>query len=155
MNDTEGPLFDSLRAVVDADAKAEAPPRVERIVMDAWDIVHAPAIVRRPRTWLRASAMTALAAATAVILAIVWRGPREPAPVLQHEQAAIPPGNGFIPLVVATDSTRIVQVLHVQLPRAALAGLGVTGGGEAGAGFVEAEILVGEDAVAHAIRLIQ
>jgi hypothetical protein len=154
MNDNEGPLFEALRAVVDADAAAEAPPRVERAVMDAWDVVHAPSSVRRLGTWLRASAVTALAAA-AVIFAIVWRGPREPAPVIHSEQAGILPENGFIPLIASTDSTRIVQVLHVQLPRATLAGLGVAGSGAASAGFVEAEILVGEDAVAHAIRLIQ
>lgn len=154
MNDQQ--LQALLRAAAEADRALEAPARVEQALLSAFRGRHAAP--ERPRgVGLRAVrdwAWAGLAAAAAVvaIAASVGRAGRatpEPAEAAQ--------GAEFAPLFYADlEGLEAVQVMQVELPRSALAGLGYAGSlASADGGALRAELLVGNDGIARGIRFVQ
>jgi hypothetical protein len=64
---------------------------------------------------------------------------------------------GFVPLQLGDDLADVdgAQVMRVEVPSAALVSLGLLSSQGDGAEGVEADVLLGQDGVAHAIRLVQ
>jgi hypothetical protein len=63
----------------------------------------------------------------------------------------------YIPLTYLADSTAMEsgQIVRVRLPRSALISLGLAMGAESMGELVEADVVLGDDGVARAIRLVQ
>jgi hypothetical protein len=152
-------LRQRLRAAAQADARVEAPPRVEQELLQAYRRARAArAPLVRPATTLpllgRRWRALAAAAAALVALAAVLAERRSPSGAeLSAEAAAESP---FLPLVESDswDDVDAVQVVSVELPRSALASLGWNGSPDA-AEPVTAEVLVGQDGLARGIRFVQ
>jgi hypothetical protein len=172
--DDERAVTRGLRAFAARTAGAEAPPRIEAALLRA---------LRDPQTLARAGVATAspsraaelllLAAAAAILAAIVVVPPRagsfpDPAPPTATAGSppttaggeAVVPAAGesadFVALSYGEDLRELdsVQVVSVELPRPALAALGWPGADSAQAGSVKAEVIVGHDGVARAIRFV-
>lgn len=157
MNDRE--LDALLLAAAEADGALEAPPRVEAKLLVAYRENHAaPAAPRGPG--LRAASdwlWTGLAAAAAVV-AIAVTLQHGPTPAAT-EVAELEEEAEFLPLAwggVGIDDVEAVQVVAVEVPRTALAGLGYGGALLADDGAaVRAELLVGNDGLARGIRFVR
>ena len=170
----ERAVTSGLRAFAARTAGAEAPARVETALLRALrepDSLGAdgPA-ANRPS---RALELLLLAAA-AILAAIVIVPPRvgrfaEPAPASlpagaratvaarEEAEASLAGENGdFVALSYGEDLRELdsLQVVSVELPRAALAGLGWPAADSVTTGSVKAEVIVGHDGVARAIRFV-
>ncbi|MBO0723641.1 MAG: hypothetical protein J2P41_22645 [Blastocatellia bacterium] len=77
------------------------------------------------------------------------RGTRRPTPPVKDGNAAIP-----LTFVAKSEPTEFIQTLRVELSRSALLTLGVPVNIERGEGLIKAEIIIGEDGVARAVRII-
>ena len=151
MNDDE--IRELLRSVAQADARLSAPPKVEDRLMTTWDEVHADIGPRR-----RARARTArwIAVAAAAILAIgvlvgrhwLTRDTGHPLGGPYASAAA-----GFVPLAPA-DGTSAVQVVRVRLRASAAVSLGLVSPEALLGAPVDAELLIGDDSLARAIRMV-
>jgi len=104
----------------------------------------------------RTVAAVLLACAAAVLLAIgIWRAiPRPAAPATPPGSAAL--GNGFIALPYSDEnlSQEGAVVLEVEVPRSALLLAGMPAGDGQSKGRVKAEVMVGADGLARAIRFV-
>jgi len=172
--DDERAVTSGLRAFAARTAGAEAPPRVEaallRALRDPQSVERGGAATTSPS---RAVELLLLAAAAAILAAIVVVPPRagsfpEPAPpratagsaTTVAGGAAAAPAAGenadFVSLSYGEDLRELdsVQVVSVELPRTALAALGWPGADSAQTGSVKAEVIVGHDGVARAIRFV-
>jgi len=172
--DDERAVTSGLRAFAARTAGAEAPPRVEaallRALRDPQSVERGGAATTSPS---RAVELLLLAAAAAILAAIVVAPPRagsfpEPAPpratagsaTTVAGGAAAAPAAGenadFVSLSYGEDLRELdsVQVVSVELPRTALAALGWPGADSAQTGSVKAEVIVGHDGVARAIRFV-
>jgi hypothetical protein len=136
-------LEEALRELAEADALEEAPAHVEQSLRAAFRAQ--PGRQRRGRhaAWWLAAAAAALA---------VWSAVRGAAP----DTAATADDAVFLPLVEGEPFSELdaVQVMRVRLPRSALARLG---GAPAAAdtGSVDAQVILGQDGVARAIRFVE
>jgi hypothetical protein len=159
-----------LRAFAARTAAAEASPRVEAALLRAFRDLESGEEERpaRARTW-RPIELLLLGAAAAILAAIVVVPPRAgrwqdtlpgalPAPTTE---AAAPetgaPENGeFVSLSYGEDLRELdsLQVVSVALPRSALAALGYPAADSAATESVRAEVIVGHDGVARAIRFV-
>jgi hypothetical protein len=130
LNEDERQLIRGLEAL--ADAAEGAPPDVKtRLTAEFRRRVH-----RRPVRW-----MAVAAAAAVLVLAVLLP------PTGQHRAKTNSPDlTSFIPLDSEPISAGIV--VRVKVPRAALID-------EGGPGDVEADVLLGEDGLAHAVRFIE
>jgi len=172
--DDERAVTSGLRAFAARTAGAEAPPRVEaallRALRDPQSVERGGAATTSPS---RAVELLLLAAAAAILAAIVVVPPRagsfpEPAPpratagsaTTVAGGAAAAPAAGenadFVSLSYGEDLRELdsVQVVSVELPRTALAALGWPGADSVQTGSVKAEVIVGHDGVARAIRFV-
>jgi len=171
--DDERAVTSGLRAFAARTAGAEAPPRIEAALLRA---LRDPRTVERggatPASPLRAVVLLRLAAAAAILAAIVVVPPRAgsspepaaptalaPATVAGGEAAAVGAAGenaDFVALSYGEDLGELdsVQVVRVELPRTALAALGWAGSDSAQTGPVRAEVIVGHDGVARAIRFV-
>jgi hypothetical protein len=167
----ERAVTSGLRAFAARTAGAEAPPRVEAALLRALrdpEGVEQAATARPPRP----VALLLLAAAAAILAAIVLLPPRSgrwyeavpgalPAPTTE----AAAPETGvaetgaaenaeFVSLSYGEDLRELdsLQVVSVELPRTALAALGWAAADSAQTESVRAEVIVGHDGVARAIR---
>jgi hypothetical protein len=107
---------------------------------------------------LAAAALLAVAGAMTVRRATLERGDAPPA---ASERSAAEVATAFFPLDYSGMPVSNAQLVRLEVPRAALASFGLTsidvhdGGSEtAGGGTVQADVLVGEDGVARAVRFI-
>jgi hypothetical protein len=158
----ERAVTSALRTFAARTAAAEAPPRLEAALRRA---LRGPEEAGAPpkRTPARAMELLLLAAAAAIVAAIVVVPPpidrfRESAP------AATTPGwpagtdenADFVALRYGEDLRDLdsLQVVSVELPTTALAALGWPAG-DGGASWVTAEVIVGHDGVARAIRFVE
>jgi hypothetical protein len=149
MSPRPGWLDEALRELAEADAAAEAPARVERSLRAAF-LAHAAEAERarsgpgrrRALTWWVAAAAAALALGSALL-------PREP-PARAEAEAA------FRPLTEGETWAGLdaVQIVRVRLTGAALAEFGGPVGAEA-SGAVDAEVILGQDGIARAIRIVE
>ncbi len=142
------------------DARPRASPAVEARLRDE---VRAIARTRRTR-W---AAVAALAAAAVLAIAIAVPSKRvaeergsAASPSGGAETAAVEVATAFFPLSYSGMPVSNAQIVRLEVPRAALASFGLTpidvpdGGSAATAsGTVQADVLVGEDGVARAVRL--
>jgi len=171
--DDERAVTSGLRAFAARTAGAEAPPRIEAALLRA---LRDPQTVERggatPASPSRAVVLLLLAAAAAILAAIVVVPPRAgsspepaaptalaPATVAGGEAAAVGAAGenaDFVALSYGEDLGELdsVQVVRVELPRTALAALGWAGSDSAQTGPVRAEVIVGHDGVARAIRFV-
>jgi anti-sigma factor RsiW len=156
-----GALANDLRTV-------EAPAHVEASLRSMFRSAHAATRSRRTAWWktpVFAWGAASIAAASLVIG--LWLAPkrREPAPVSHHnspaqvELASLAPGevsDGFIQLPNAPqlDPNDDVNVVRMELPRSAMLAVGLEVSPEQVAGTVEAEVMLGPDGLARAVRFM-
>ena len=167
--DDERAVTNGLRAFAARTAGAEAPARVEAALLRALrDPEGAGGVGARPS---RSIELLLLAVAAAILAAIVVVPPREgrfAAPAPSTYAAAVAPATPeapaaplagenaeFVSLSYGEDLRELdsLQVMSVELPRTALAALGWPAD-SAQAGSVKAEVIVGHDGVARAIRFV-
>jgi hypothetical protein len=148
-----------LEAATRADAARETPRRVEADLLAAYRATHAaPASAggsgrRALGQWIWAG--LAAAAVVVAISATLGRGVPATTEIVRSEDEEAE----FLPLSwdsAGIDDLEAVQVVTVQIPRTALAGLGYAGPLLAGEGdALRAELLVGNDGMARGIRFVQ
>ena len=127
-------------------------------VLREWEVPGAPPdlearlIARRDARWRQFVAGMAFAAALAAAILLVMR---QPAP-LPAEAAAVAVEEPFVPVpnVLPLDSFETGRVLRMNLPVSALIAAGYSLPSADPTGTVTADVLVGEDGRAHAVRLV-
>jgi anti-sigma factor RsiW len=170
MEDERAVTF-ALRAFAARTAGAEAPPRVGSALLRGFrdpETLEAdgPAIASPSR----AVALLLLAAAAAILAAIVVVPPRggrfnEPSPATRlpgspaSSSVAVPGRSGdsdFVALSYGEDLRELdsLQVVSIELPPTVLAALGWPAADSVETGLVKAEVIVGHDGVARAIRFV-
>lgn len=143
----DGWLETALRELAESDAAAQAPPGIGQSLRAAFR-AQAVRRARRPKGvwWLAAAAAT-----LAVWSAIHESAPRGPAETADEADSA-----GFLALVEGEPLAELdaVQVVRVRLPGSALARLGGPLGAAAD-DFVDAQVILGQDGIARAIRFVE
>jgi hypothetical protein len=105
---------------------------------------------RRPR---KAAAVRA-PAPLAAVAPRRKRSPR-PAPATAAEPMPAEVSTEFFPVSWGAASTGYASLMRVKLPRNALASYGLPVNPDGASGWIQADVLVGEDGVARAIRFVQ
>ncbi|MEK7406540.1 MAG: hypothetical protein AAB225_15665 [Acidobacteriota bacterium] len=145
--DFEQELDARLRALAAATAGAEAPPRVEAALRAAF---RRPAGGAGPSRWWWAAAAALVVAAGAALLV---RGPAaEPAPL---PGPAPEIASDFILLDPAWQPAESGQTVRVRLPRTALLSFGLPMNEERAFEPIQADVVLGQDGVARAIRFVR
>jgi hypothetical protein len=151
------PLVSALRAIPDHDDGIDVSPRVRAKLLGE---VRSIARTRRRR---RGAVFGSAVAILLVVAAGVWRSDHEPA----DQRAALDtpvdtaPGEvvtAFLPLTYATVPVTNVHLVRLSVPRTALASFGLASYesiGEPPSESVTAEVLVGDDGLARAVRFVQ
>ena len=154
--DSEDALTAGLRAVAEDDEQRGASSRVGmRLLAEVQGI----AATRRRRT-----ALLSLSAAAAVLIAVLvpgWRMLQQPttnppqaadAPVVTRELVT-----EFFPLTYSNVPARGGYVVRIQVPRGALASFGATlaAAGDNTSPNVLADVVIGNDGLARAVRFVQ
>jgi hypothetical protein len=153
------PVVAGLRLLAAEMKNVSAPPRVEAHLMRAYRERYrqrvAPAGDVR-RWW-------AAAAAVLLVAAALWTGVRQPPPPLVAVNSGLATAAGseeedatFVPLPNAAGSLQDddVDLVRVELPRSAITALGMAASDDTDAESVEAEVLVGPDGMARAVRFM-
>jgi len=158
-----------LRALATQSRRTEAPARLERRLLAAFRTEMGVAPEPRASKWFPVLAWGAAVAATAILAAflIIGRQPQQSnrpthttvevasadVPYTIDVTAAIDQ-NGFIPLLNAEqlDPTDEVDVVRMEVPRSTLLALGLPVGEDEG--NVQADVLLGGDGVARAVRFL-
>jgi len=150
--DRDGALTRALRALAEDDDSAGASPAVEaRLLAEVRSIA---ARHSRPN-WT----FGAIAAALVLAVALpVWQL-RNYAPV---RRVAGPErtdrrevATAFLPLMYGNVPVTNAQIVRMRVPRRALASFGLAPSGSTDAGSVLADVLVGEDGLARAVRFVR
>jgi hypothetical protein len=133
-----------------ADRHRGAPPQVERhLAQHLREGIRTGRPPRRPEVnrWLLFAA--GLAATLAMVSVASSPAPRGSAPPTQGDAE-------FLPLVYGDTLADLdsVQIVRVRLPRTALASIGWPGTGNPDARSVDADLILGHDGVARAIRFV-
>ena len=154
------PVVAGLRLLAAGMKHVSAPPRVEAHLVRAYRERYSRRMPPQgeARRWWAAAAAVLLAAGA------LWIGARAPRPAqvaaakapvaaaagVEEEDAA------FIPLPNAAGSPQDddVDLVRVQLPRSAITALGIPASDDGDAESVEAEVLVGPDGMARAVRFL-
>lgn len=158
-------MADDLRTLAAQDRKREAPPRVEAFLMAEFrrrGQGRRPMAVPKPAATWR---MALWAAAGLVLMAsALWRIPGQnplsvPAVTGSAVQTAdmddAEDGNGFIPLPNAEglEPNGDVNVVSVEVPRSAVVAAGIPLADDRASEMVKADVMLGSDGLARAIRL--
>jgi len=154
----EGSVVAGLRLLGADEKDVSAPPRLEARLLRAYREQYGRRVSRTAgaHRWWAAAAAVLLAAAG------LWTGAwPSAAPARGVSGAAVLAGmeesqGAFIPLPNAagvTDDDEL-DLVRVELPRSAMTALGLAAGDENLAGSVEAEVLVGPDGMARAVRFL-
>ena len=138
---------DALRKLSEDDAKLRTSPDVEKRLLGA---VRNIGRARRRRTWLGGSAIAAV-----LIIGIAlysWRiGNRPPA----TEESISEVATEFLPLPYSHVPMNIGSTVRIEVPAAALASFGLAPLDFRKSGTVQADVLIGEDGLARAIRFVR
>jgi len=150
---SERALTAELRALAASLEAAQAPPGLEAALRAAFRGQRAKPAVWWP--WWRQAMATAalLVVLVAGAVALLRRAPApELAPAASQELAT-----EFIPLVYQNDllPAENVQIVRVKLPRAALVSFGLPINEDRAGEPVKADVLLGDDGVARAIRFVR
>lgn len=146
-------VAEALRRLAEADSARSAPPRVEAALVAAFrDERRVRNVIRmRPRVgaWAAAAAAAALALA-AVRVSFVQ--PPAPAPPAVQAEVATP----FYPLVPGfdPDAAAYHPAVRVEMPRTVLAAYGLPVNVERIDVPIQADLLIGDDGIARAIRFV-
>jgi len=147
-------VAEALKALADADAQRSAPPRVEAVLVAAFREQKAQRKVVRMRP--RVSAWAAVAAAAVLVLAAVrisFVRPAAPAPApAQQSEVATP----YFPLVPGfdPDAAAYHPAVRVEMPRTVLAAYGLPVNVDRIDTPIQADLLIGDDGIARAIRFV-
>jgi hypothetical protein len=159
-------LAAGLRAVAAEFHKVEAPSRVEARLLSAFRVQSGIEPVRARRPWIAALTWTAAVAAMLAlgIFLVRERQPEAVAPPVSHavERAAVETPSaleGFIALpnsgaLPAADEAEDMDVVHVEVPRSAMLAVGLDVSPDQTEEMVEADIMLGTDGVARAVRFL-
>jgi hypothetical protein len=150
----------ALRRLADADEGASAPAwieaRLRRSLREAHPRPVPAAVAPGPDRWGWATA--AAVAASLAAGALLWH--REPAPpppaALEWAREAVDDEEAFLPVTFddVLGGLDAVQVVRMRLPRSAIGRMGLAVPDEPGQGPVDADVLVGQDGLPRAIRLV-
>jgi hypothetical protein len=152
-------LSNAFRAVATDDADLAASREVELRLLG-----EVRSIARARRRRVIAAALGAAAALT-VVAAVSWRmrtsGPTTSSGAVSADLSRAEMATAFFPLTYSSLPISNAQLVRVQVPRSALASFGLapidvpdsTAAGT-GSAMVSADVLVGEDGVARAVRFI-
>lgn len=154
MTPTEKKLNQDLRRLAQAGPLA-APAQIERVLLNAFR-----ARQSRRRAVLRWSSVggALLVAAALIIAAVVRTHPAVPAPRAVSQLAAITQETAdFVALPDAdTDGPlEYATIVRVQLPRYALRDIGFPVNEQSATDRVQADVLLGQDGLARAVRFVQ
>jgi hypothetical protein len=142
-------LATALRAVAEEDARTGAAPTVEATLLAE---VRSIAAARKRRMVI---ATLAVAAAVLVALAVPMRRMLNRAP---SDTARVEVTTEFLPLAYSSLPATSVQVVRLAVPRAALASFGLAPletMDRTSADTVLADVLVGDDGLARAVRFVR
>ena len=152
-----------LRSVAAGFHKLEAPPRVEARLLASFRTLSGIEPVRARRRWIP---VLTWAAAFAVMLAlgIFLIRERQPeavrSPVVRGVESAMLESpselEGFIPLP-SSDAVGVnedMDVVHVEVPRSAMLAVGLEVSADHAGEMVEADVMLGSDGVARAVRFV-
>jgi anti-sigma factor RsiW len=153
------PVAAGLRLLAAEMKNVSAPPRVEANLLRAYRERY-----RRPVPPAREFRQWWAAAATVLLVAsALWTGLRPPPARLVAASSRVLPAaaieeedTAFVPLPNAAGSPQDddVDLVRVELPRSAVTALGMPAGDDSEAESVEAEVLVGPDGMARAVRFL-
>src|SRR5688572_24129170 len=155
-NNHDPELRAALRALSVDDAKLTASPDVEKRLLTE---VRAIARARRRRPWLGVSSVAA-----ALLLGIAlyaWRiGNRRPSDAVQSpgppEEAIAEVATEFLPLPYFHVPMNTGSTVRIEVPATALVSFGLAPTDfRVGEGTVQADVLIGEDGLARAIRFVR
>jgi hypothetical protein len=156
-------LTSALRAVAEDEARAGASPAVEtRLLAEVRSIAHA----RRRRKY---AAVYAVAAALALAVSVAaWRtwSPVRQRPAIARLPSVEPrtgastgeAATDFLPLIFRSVPISHAQIIRLEVPRTALASFGLASTDSfesSSSGTVLADVVVGEDGLARAVRFVQ
>ena len=164
-------LAEGLRAVAAELRSVEAPDRVERGLVSAFRSQHAPHPQRTGVPWLPLLTWAAAAAILIVLAMLTIRGrepvaPRRPVHrTVELASGAIPAdwlsddgstAGEFIPLPNAEQvgENDDVNVVRVEVPRSAMLAVGLTVNPDRVSELVEADVMLGPDGLARAVRFV-
>jgi len=159
-----GELEAGFRALAEGFRRVQAPPRVEARLLSAFRRETGREIRRPVRRWTNMAAWATAFAAMFTLAAILVR-PRAPEaarPPAQHsiELALLQPqsdADGFIPLPEAASGAADeddVNLVRVQVPRSAMMALGYEVSADRAAELVDADVMLGSDGIARAVRFL-
>jgi hypothetical protein len=141
----ERKVMEALGDLARSEAGLGAPPEVEAAVLTSFRAR------RRPVMW-----RTWAAAAAAVLVAVtLWFLPSRPA--AQPRAAETEIATEFIPLQrgwVASDS-ELTQIVRIRLPRGELRRFGLPVSFDSAAESIRADVVIGSDGIARAVRFVQ
>jgi hypothetical protein len=152
-----------LRAVAASCRKLEAPARVEARLLTAFRAQSGIPARRTERRWIPALTW---AAAFAAMLALGFflmqqREPEAARPAVARgvERASVEIPNdmeGFIPLpnTEAVQANEEMGVVHVEVPRSAMLAVGLEVSADRAGEMVQADVMLGSDGVARAVRFL-
>jgi len=151
VKESEGrpPLDTALRAMAKDEAQLGASPGIEaRLLAEIRSI----AAVRRRRMAI------AVCAAAAVLLFALWIGSQRFLPARSSEARVTEVTTDFMPLVYSSVPSTNLQVVRLAVPRTALVSFGLTPPEpleRASSDTVLADVLVGDDGLARAVRFVR
>jgi len=155
-------LADALRVIADQDAHASASPDVEARVMAAFNAV---AMARRRRARATVAGLAAAAAIVTAVAIPLWRSRSgEIARRSAQTQAATTRREvttAFMPLVYSGVPIVDGHVVRMEVPRASLVSFGLVpvdgadGTQGTSSGTVLADVIVGDDGLARAVRFVR
>jgi len=155
-NGRDSKLNAAMRALAEDDAKLRSSPDVEKRLLSE---LRAYSRTRRRRTWLGVSSV---AAALLLGMALyVWRiGNRQPSDTVQSpsapEAAITEVATEFLPLPYYHVPMNTGSTVRIQVPATALVSFGLAPNGfREGDGTVQADVLVGDDGLARAVRFVR
>jgi hypothetical protein len=156
-------LAAGLRSVAEGFHKLAAPPRVETRLLAAFRSHSGAEPIRRERRWIP---VLTWAAAFAAMFALAFFLVRDRQPEaarttvprgMERASAELPAElEGFIPLpnAEAVADNEDIDVVHVEVPRSAMLAVGLDVSADRVGELVQADVMLGSDGVARAVRFL-
>jgi hypothetical protein len=158
MTDVDERLTEALREIASEDRCLEPSPAVEHRLLDLFRAERAARrATRRRRAWALAASAIAAIALTAWFAdrmqprsaTIIARDPVVPAPT------GVEIATDYLPLPYSDVPLESGVIVRLEVPRSALVSFGLAPADAEVSGTVQADVLVGEDGLARAVRFIR